>query len=300
MAKLISLGKSVTSGERRMLKHLQKTLSDEYLVFGNPLISLGKFVREIDAIIISPEYKVFVVETKHLRGSVTGDEDTWLVNGNPLPGVINKVLHNAAILKAKIVTRFPQFKDLRVEAAVVLTCDQVDLRVSDERILQVTLRLSESKEFFTKKDKYARRFSYEALENILRSLFGDIQFNEMKNELHHTSSTAPLHQSSPNKMQHYVRLTGENGFERYYFDDTILGRNELRGLTGWQALDRCQLSLQFRQAHGVDLLPVDGVIQVDSRMISPGNKISLQVGTFLVELGGIRLNADIILEEAMQ
>ena len=54
------------------------TLSDEYLVFSNVHLHNGKFISEMDAIVIGPN-GVFVVEVKGHNGVIEGssEQDTW-------------------------------------------------------------------------------------------------------------------------------------------------------------------------------------------------------------------------------
>ena len=68
---------SGVQGEARALKTLRSLPSDTYVV-ANVGVPCGKFVSELDAVVISP-YGVWVVEVKNHNGTLTGSagDDTW-------------------------------------------------------------------------------------------------------------------------------------------------------------------------------------------------------------------------------
>lgn len=134
MAKLIPLGECVTRGEQRTLEYLQKNLPDDWLVFGNAQVTTGELNREIDAIVVG-ERCVWVVDEKGLWGVITGDEYRWILSdGSARERVLNQILHAAKMVKGKITAADPRLNQIWVEGLILLSADDVELRVKDARI----------------------------------------------------------------------------------------------------------------------------------------------------------------------
>jgi hypothetical protein len=78
MARLIPLGEAVTRGEQKMLDYLQRTLPDDWIVFGNAQVTTSELSREVDAIVVGDRC-VWVVDEKGFGGCISGDEHTWIL-----------------------------------------------------------------------------------------------------------------------------------------------------------------------------------------------------------------------------
>lgn len=52
MAVLIPVGECVTAGERKTLEYLENHLPDDWIIFGNPMVSSSELTREVDAVIV--------------------------------------------------------------------------------------------------------------------------------------------------------------------------------------------------------------------------------------------------------
>jgi hypothetical protein len=282
MAKLIQIGATVTPGERRMLACLERELSADTVVIGNPLINLGSTTRELDAIVVKPDGRLFVIETKDLHGKITGDEDSWLVGGRRLSGVVNKSIHNAAVLKGKIVKKFPRFLKLRADALIILTSDDVDLAVADERVSNMTIKLSSASRFFGKNG--GRKLPEKDLHDIVRGIVGDVAFDEILPGLNLTETKDLKPIAADNKATRddvtCVRITGPNGFVRTYFENQLIGRNELRGVPNWDRLSGLQIMLHIRPGL-VELSQLSGKVSVDSSVLEKGRKIQVNNRWFL-------------------
>ncbi|MDM8520299.1 protein kinase [Anaerolineales bacterium HSG6] len=129
MAKLINLpgGRPVNDGERLVVQYLRDpaNLPDSYTIIPNAEIAQrGHTPYEYDLIVIAP-HAIYVIEIKQWRGGISGDDYTWLVNGqfqrqNPLKTTNNK----ARVLKSQIERRQPALGQFWVEALVVIVDDQ--------------------------------------------------------------------------------------------------------------------------------------------------------------------------------
>lgn len=131
MAKLIQIpgARPVNEGEALVIRHLDESLPDTYLLVPNvEIMQKGHPLYDYDIIVVAP-HAVYVVEVKRWLGGIEGDDYTWKVAGqhhrpNPLPTTNNK----ARVLKSHIQRRQPTC-DLWVEAVVAIADDQGQLNL---------------------------------------------------------------------------------------------------------------------------------------------------------------------------
>jgi len=148
MARLIPLGESVTRGERKMLDYLQRHLPNDWIVFGNPLITTADLTRELDAIVVGNRC-IWVIDEKGFGGCIIGDEYAWILSdGSARERVINNVLHAASMVKGRLVAADARLTDVWVEGLVLLTADDADLRVRDQRTTRHVRPLAGCEKYF--------------------------------------------------------------------------------------------------------------------------------------------------------
>lgn len=89
-----------------------------------------------------------------------------------------------------------------------------------------------------------------------------------------------------------VKLVGEHGFKRTYYDDKIVGRNELRGAHPREAVGTLEGSgfrLIFRNSR-VLVKPLKGAFAVRlGRQLLTDDEYSLRIGTHTIQIGPIKL-----------
>jgi hypothetical protein len=148
MARLIPLGQAVTRGEQKILDYLQRTLPDDWVVFGNAQVTTSELSREVDAIVVG-DRGVWVVDEKGFGGCVSGDEHTWiLANGSARERVLNHILHAAKMVKGKLEAANPRLSHVWVEGLILLSADDADVRVEDHRITRHVRRLAGCETYF--------------------------------------------------------------------------------------------------------------------------------------------------------
>lgn len=150
MAHLIrSKGKS-TATERRMLAYLETHLPAGWYVLGNINVWDGRQNRELDAIVIGPNY-VWAIDEKSWRQVAKGDHSHWwlpAVHGMPEKKVrspIEKQQDTARILKGFIEKTCP---NVWVEALVILSGKPDLSTVDDPGLTRFTKSLEGSEDYF--------------------------------------------------------------------------------------------------------------------------------------------------------
>jgi hypothetical protein len=150
MARFVSLGEAVTRGEKKTLEYLRRTLPADWLVIGNPQISVGELTRELDAIVIGDRC-IWVVDEKGFGGTITGDEFTWILpNGSARERVLGNVLHAASMVKGRITSVDKRLNQVWVEGLVLMSAEDALVKVTDARIGRHVRQLMGCENYFTK------------------------------------------------------------------------------------------------------------------------------------------------------
>ena len=145
----MQLGDVVTRGERKTLDYLQQALPNDWVILGNAQVTTGELTREVDAIIIGDRC-IWVIDEKGFGGRITGDEHTWiLADGSARERILNNVLHAAKMLKGKLEAAEARLRHVWVEGLVLLSADDAEIRVRDERITRHVRRLAGCEHYLT-------------------------------------------------------------------------------------------------------------------------------------------------------
>ncbi len=118
-------------GEYRVAKELSSLPADKYRVINNILLNSGMHTTQIDHIVISV-YGIFVIETKHIKGWISGNENSknWTQNifGHKY-SFYNPIKQNKShVLALQKILSLPNDKFIPI---VVFTSD-CNLRVNTE------------------------------------------------------------------------------------------------------------------------------------------------------------------------
>jgi serine/threonine protein kinase len=125
----------------------------------------------VDAI-VGGDRCVWVVDEKGFGGRLTGDEHTWiLADGSVRARVLNNLLHAAKMVNGKLEAANPQLARLWVEGLILLTADDADARVEDQRITKHVRRLAGCENYFLRANianaRPLRQSDREAIERCL-------------------------------------------------------------------------------------------------------------------------------------
>jgi len=251
---------------------------------------------------------VWVVDDKSLAGRITGDEMTWVLpNGSHRRGELNKAMHAAKLLRGRIVNKNPDLKPIWIEGVVTLSNDKVDFAVQDSRVSTNILHLKGCEKYFLnppfKKLRKLRLLSQDDRETVLRSLIGNLYADRL---LSRSSGRAvpptetktpltPIQDKSGRAV--YLQMDGEGGFRRVYYEDIVVGRNELRGarpLDATRKLEGTGIRLRF-QTDGILVSPVNGLCDVSlgRRPIQFGEVLQIPRGTNSLKIGEIELKVTV-------
>ena len=217
MAKLIPLGEAVTRGEQRTLEYLQKKLPADWVIFGNAQVTTGELTREIDAIIIGDRC-VWVVDEKGFTGPITGDEHTWIfADGSARERVLNHILHAAKMLKGKLSAMDSRLSPIWVEGVVILSGDDVQLKVKDPRIPTNVSNLLGCEHFFRQAPScQGRSLSHQQREIIQELIAGRKVVDRLKNRFEKIGHYRLLEKLSPSPVMQSYRA------EREKFGEEVL------------------------------------------------------------------------------
>ncbi|MHB1162394.1 MAG: nuclease-related domain-containing protein, partial [Chloroflexota bacterium] len=148
MARLIPLGEAVTRGEKKTLEYLQRHLPEDWVVFGNAMVSTGQLTRELDAIVVG-DRAVWVVDDKGFGGVITGDEHTWtLSDGTARERVLDGVLHAAKMVKGRLSSIDSRLAGVWVQGLVLLSAEDAEYHIADERVGDCIRRLAGCEDYF--------------------------------------------------------------------------------------------------------------------------------------------------------
>lgn len=148
MARLISLGKPATQGEKKTLAYLRDHLPSHWVILGNPQVGNQRVHREIDVIVIGDRC-VWVVDEKGFGGSITGDEHEWrLADGAIRERVLFNVQMAAKIVSPMVSRGGPG--SLWVEPVIILSADDADFRVVDPSVSRYVVKLAGCENYFLK------------------------------------------------------------------------------------------------------------------------------------------------------
>ena len=106
------MGEFMTGGEERTAKYLRDNLPDNWKIVANKVLPFPNGItREIDFIIIAA-HRIFVVDTKGLRGRIHGTEAYWILDsGESRANPLDKVEMIARILAGRIRAEVPFIRD---------------------------------------------------------------------------------------------------------------------------------------------------------------------------------------------
>jgi hypothetical protein len=304
MAFLIEVGEPTTFGEQLMLQYMKQALPVTWYVVGNPSIRRGRMDREIDAIVIG-ENGVWVVDEKSFGGVITGDENVWILqDGSRVEGVLRKVLFAAKLVSGKIAQKCPELKRrIYVEGVIVLTAGKVSLRIQDESVKHHVCRLTGcERAFLSARAEGPANLSPAELERVLRALVGDLLADQ---QLRRGTSQAAGGNASPGdrtgakgRPSLALCLEGTGGFRRVYYEDVLIGRRELRGALPAAAVNSLKgtgVHLRFA-SDSVTMEPANRLLnmKVGSRMLSPGQTVTLGTKPTSIQIDDIRLRATVM------
>ncbi len=139
MADLIQMGEFMTGGEERTAIRLRDNLPGNWKIIANKVIPFPNGVsREIDFIILGTN-RIFVVDSKGLRGKIHGTDAYWiLASGESRDNPLNKVEMIARSLAGRIRAEVPFIRDGLgnapfVEAVIVFSDADVEFLIQEPR-----------------------------------------------------------------------------------------------------------------------------------------------------------------------
>ncbi|MDJ0849113.1 MAG: protein kinase [Myxococcota bacterium] len=174
MARIHRIGKPENASESKAITRLAATLPQGYMIFHNFELCTGSGLPyEYDLCVVG-DFAVWHVEVKGYRGTIQGDRYQWTFeNGAVQPSPIPLANKKTKILASRIKGRAGRLRDVFVDTAVLLTDDQVRVRIQDEQASRV-IRLQDAPGHFTDPDRVpVRTSSIEHLHDpICERLFG--------------------------------------------------------------------------------------------------------------------------------
>lgn len=132
MAKVINIGIPENDSERKAIAFLSKELPDDFVILTNLELSAPHGLPyEYDMIVIGDK-AVYVIETKGYKGEIRGNALEWefssgRVQKSPIP-LLNK---KKKIVADRIHRYSPRLMDVWVESILLLTDDQLKVRLND-------------------------------------------------------------------------------------------------------------------------------------------------------------------------
>lgn len=294
MAKLFPAGETVTDGEQRMLLYLERALPDRWFIVSNVFVYTGKKNREIDAVIIG-DHCIWVVNEKSYSGTITGDIHTWVLSdGSQEENIIDKAQMAARVVRGKIRKMCPDLKHVYVNGVVLLSADKVRLCISDPEIGTYVRHLQGCEEWFssshTSASKAIQKIDREA---ILRSLIGDVKATYLLSQQGKRLNAAREIMGG----DLFLKLEGEDGFHRIYFEDVLLGRQALRGAKPRPAVEKLKgtgLHVRFCESR-VWVMPLSSFLgaRLGTRVLKPSEWVPLRKGVNTLLIDEIKLKATV-------
>ena len=132
MARVRNIGLPVNDSERKGIAYLARELpANQVLLTNLELPTRNGFAYEYDIIVIA-DYAVYVLELKGYRGVIKGNALEWeLSAGSIVKSPIPLLTTKAKIVTTRITTSSRSLWNVWVRPMVVLTDDQVSVRVQD-------------------------------------------------------------------------------------------------------------------------------------------------------------------------
>lgn len=297
MAHLISVREeTVTDGEQKMLDYLKLALPSDWFIISNPTISIGRRNRELDAIVISDRY-IWAIDDKAYNGKITGDINVWILpDGTQIPNVLDKIKEAARVVKGKIVKKNPSLQQVWVEPLILLSSDNVEIDIEDDGIPFYVRSLRGCEEYFLQPGfPNASLLSESDLQGILRCLAGDIKVDKFLSALNKKRKDSRVIDVDDGAV--YIQFDGEGGFRRVFYEDTVIGRNEMRGVQPKYALESLRGTGFRLHFHGgkISLTVLNGLgnARLGQRQLKPGEWVPFRKGSNTLQIGDIRLRASV-------
>ena len=155
MARLVLQGGFEGPGEIIAARRLEAELPDSWLVVCNKEVPSGGSSREIDLIVVGSN-TVFVLEEKHLRGTIRGNTQSWVLDsGESRPSPLNQVKSAAAKLNGFLKRVVPESAGLSpppFPRKCVLLTSEATLEVDDYRVEESVVFLGQVVEWLISED----------------------------------------------------------------------------------------------------------------------------------------------------
>ena len=159
VARIQRIGRPENASESKAITRLAAALPDSYLIFHNFELCTGSGLPyEYDLCIVG-DFAVWHVEVKGYRGRIRGDRYQWIfANGAVQPSPIPLANKKSKILAGRIKGRSRPLLGVFVDTAILLTDEQVRVRIRDDQASRV-VRLPDALAHFTDPDRLPVRTS---------------------------------------------------------------------------------------------------------------------------------------------
>jgi hypothetical protein len=153
-------------GEKRVVKLLSSTLSDDYYLLNGMHFCKGG--EDVDHVVLGPN-GVFVIETKNWSGAITCNGDSWQRHGKRNTGSPSEqAKKNAARIRRAVEASGKIPFSVWVEAIVVFTNNNTDLHINNPTVL--ILKLHQLSNYITTHKNDSNRYTIQQLEQIRKEI----------------------------------------------------------------------------------------------------------------------------------
>lgn len=283
-------------GEHEFFRRMIKDLPKDWVIIGNPMYRWNGKSYEIDALITAPGL-LWVIEIKNWHGSITGDEQAWILSRgqsisnrkNPIPLLLKKMRKLLTPIKACT-------QNVYVDARLVMMAgkrSELKIRPDDSRHI---LYIEETKAFLlneSKKNPTAAWTSKE-LKELIETFSGNRGVRALSVG---GDSLKPLKKSSQSMVTlKQPGAPGFPGFERVYYSDRcnriLIGANELRGAEPalWKEWSHQGVFLHFDGPEASLEAQIGIQVTLNDTLLCPGLKYPIDIARGSLNLQGIELN----------
>lgn len=141
MAIVHRVGQPASEGERLLIRELQSTLSNDYIVYHNFEIPSGNGqFFEYDVVVVAP-HAIYVIEDKYWHGVIRGNDSRIVLDSKTESNPLQQVSRQAKVLKNYLQSKNPLLRQVWIEDVINFSGRDVEIAVKgNSRSKMTTLK----------------------------------------------------------------------------------------------------------------------------------------------------------------
>ncbi|WP_428912082.1 protein kinase domain-containing protein [Niallia sp. Krafla_26] len=269
MAIVHRVGQPASEGERLLIRELQSTLSNDYIVYHNFEIPSGNGqFFEYDVVVVAP-HAIYVIEDKYWHGVIKGNDSRIVLSSKTESNPLQQVSRQAKVLKNYLQSKNPLLRQVWIEDVINFSGRDVEIAVKgNSRSKMTTLKTISHyiQQDRVHTDRSRIRIPFDQLKNLVLEEMQTFQPIPEKKKRFHNYEEIYLEKQTE-LYNEYIVINKDVGSDKEYvlkefFMDPYLSREE-------QEKQMHLLRNDFKKLEGMN--DVKGVVKPITAFIPDGD-----------------------------